>query len=102
MLVDYCRGIALALRAMDADPAAFKKWAQAWFEGLDPSAFETAFDVNSRIFMKTPVPTEAHFRLNVEFLDAELKLMGGGGVPAAFKFADAYDTRFVTEALRSL
>ena len=50
--------------------------------------------------MRSPVVSEAQFKLNVEFLDGELKLLGQPGVPAGFRYADAYDMRYAEAALR--
>jgi hypothetical protein len=64
--------------------------------------FEVAFANNVGMYMKTPVPTQKQFDLNLDFLDAELKQLQQPGIPAGFKFEDAYDLRFVEKAMSSL
>lgn len=101
-LAAYCKGIALALKGMHGDPAGFKAFAKAYFSDMDPALFEVAFGNNVGMYMKTPVPTKAQFDLNMDFLDAELKQLQQPGIPAGFKFEDAYDLRFVEKAMSSL
>ena len=101
-LVAYCRGIALALKSLHGDRAGFKKWAQDYFKDLDPSLFESAFANNAAMYMKTPIPTRAQFQRNVEFLDAELKLLNQPGIPGSFRFDDAWDLSFVEKAMSGL
>ncbi|MGE0803316.1 MAG: ABC transporter substrate-binding protein, partial [Lautropia sp.] len=45
-LTAYCRGIALALRSLHADQAAFKAFAREYFKDLDAALFEPAFGNN--------------------------------------------------------
>ena len=101
-LTAYCRGIALALKAIHGDRAAFRTWAREYFKDLDPALFDQAFENNVRMYMRTPVPTRAQFQRNVEFLDAELKLLNQPGVPGSFRFDDAWDLSFVEKALQGL
>jgi ABC-type nitrate/sulfonate/bicarbonate transport system substrate-binding protein len=101
-LVAYCRGIALALRSIHGDRVAFKTWAKEYFKDLDASLFEQAFANNAAMYMKTPVPSRAQFQRNVEFLDAELKLLNQPGIPGSFKFDDAWDLSFVEKAMSGL
>ena len=101
-LVAYCRGIALALRAIHGDRAAFRKWARVYFKDLEDDLFERAFANNAAMYMKTPVPTRPQFQRNVEFLDAELKLLNQPGVPGGFRFDDAWDLSFVEKGMAGL
>ncbi len=101
-LTAYCRGIALALKAMHADREAFKTWAKSYFKDLDPTLFDAAFANNVGMYMKTPVPTREHFQRNVDFLSEELKTLGQPGIPAGFKFEDAWDLSFVERAMQGL
>ena len=101
-LIAYCRGIALALRAIHGDRAAFRKWARVYFKDLEDDLFERAFANNAAMYMKTPVPTRPQFQRNVEFLDAELKLLNQPGVPGGFRFDDAWDLSFVEKGMAGL
>lgn len=101
-LVAYCRGIALALKAIHGDREAFKTWAKSYFKDLDPALFDAAFANNVGMYMKTPVPTREHFQRNLEFLSEELKTLGQSGAPAGFKFEDAWDLSFVERAMQGL
>ena len=101
-LAAYCRGIALALRAIHGDREGFKTWARVYFKDLDPALFDNAFANNAAMYMKTPVPTRAQFQRNVEFLDSELKLLNQPGIPGSFKFDDAWDLSFVEKGMAGL
>lgn len=101
-LAAYCRGIALALRAIHGDHEGFKTWARVYFKDLDPALFDNAFANNIAMYMKTPVPTRAQFQRNVEFLDSELKLLNQPGIPGSFKFDDAWDLSFVEKGMANL
>lgn len=101
-LTAYCKGVALALKQIAADRDGFKAWAKTYFADLDPALFEDAFANNVNIYMKTPVPTEAQFKDNMDFLANELKTLGQPPMPANYKFADAFDLRFVEAAMKSL
>jgi len=102
LIVDYCKGIALALRMIHENPAEFRSWAIAWFKGLDPALLETAYKNNAGIYMKTPIPTQAQFDLNRKFLADGLKLLGQADVPAGFSFGDAFDLKYVNAAMKSI
>ncbi|MBX6374496.1 MAG: ABC transporter substrate-binding protein [Acetobacteraceae bacterium] len=102
LLTAYCRGLALALRAIHADPAAFKEWARGFFSGMEPQLFEAAFANNVGIYMRDPTPTPAQFALNLEFLREELRLVNQPPPPASFSFEDAWDLRFVRQAVQGL
>ena len=101
-LFAYCRGIALALKAIHGDRTAFRKWAREYFKDLEDDLFERAFANNAAMYMKTPVPTRLQFQRNVEFLDAELKLLNQPGVPGGFRFDDAWDLSFVEKGMAGL
>ena len=101
-LIAYCRGIALALKAIHGDRAAFRKWAREYFKDLEDDLFERAFANNAAMYMKTPVPTRPQFQRNIEFLDAELKLLNQPGVPGGFRFDDAWDLSFVEKGMTGL
>jgi hypothetical protein len=98
-IVAYVKALAAALKAIDQQPAAFKAWAKIFFADMDAELFEQSFATDGGIYLKTPLVTEQHFNLNVEFLNTELKLLGQPPVPGTFKFADAYDMSIVREAL---
>jgi NitT/TauT family transport system substrate-binding protein len=99
-LLAYVRGITAALRAMRAQPEAFKAWARAFFSDMDAELFERSHDTDGGIYMADPRISENHFRLNVAFLDAELQALGQPAVPAGFSYAQAVDMRFIDEAMR--
>jgi NitT/TauT family transport system substrate-binding protein len=100
-LTGYCKGIALALRGMRADPDGLRTWARGFFGDMEPDLFERSFASDSRIYLAEPRVTEAHFRLNLVFLEHELRAVGQS-VPSSFGYAQAYDMRYVDEALRGL
>jgi NitT/TauT family transport system substrate-binding protein len=101
-LVAYCRGIALALKAIHGDRTAFRKWAREYFKDLEDDLFERAFANNAAMYMRTPVPTRPQFQRNVEFLDSELRILNQPGVPGSFRFDDAWDLSFVEKAMTGL
>jgi ABC-type nitrate/sulfonate/bicarbonate transport system substrate-binding protein len=101
-LAAYCRGIALALRSMAQDPASFKAFARDYFKDLDTALFEPVFANNIGMYMKTPVPTQQHFDINVEFLNAEYRQRKLPPIPATFKFDSAFDLRFVQQGMQGL
>ncbi len=101
-LAAYCRGIALALKAIHGDRVAFKKWAREYFKDLEDDLFERAFVNNAAMYMRTPVPTRPQFQRNVEFLDSELKLLGQPGIPGSFRFDDAWDLSFVEKGMTGI
>lgn len=96
----YVKALAAALKTIDEKPEVFKTWSKAFFSDMDGELFERSYASERAIYSKTPVVSDAQFKLNVEFLDRELKLLGQAGVPATFKYADAYDMRFAEAALR--
>lgn len=102
MLVDYMRGLALGLRAINSDPNAFKGWATGWFEGLDPDVFEKAFASNSQIYMPDPTPREDHFVKNVEFVNLSMKTLNKDPMPSSFGFTDAYDPSIAADAVKQI
>lgn len=101
-LVRYCRGIALALRSMSAEPERFKAWAKEWFEGLDPDIFESAFANNGRIYFRDPTPREDLFKKNIEFISTTNKLMGADPLPASLTFETMCNPSIAQEALKGL
>jgi ABC-type nitrate/sulfonate/bicarbonate transport system substrate-binding protein len=101
-LVAYCKGLALALTAIDRKPDDFKTWARSWFGDMEPTLLEIAYANNVGMYMKTPVPTAAQFALNLEFLARELQAGGQPGVPPGFGFADAFDLRPLEQAMATL
>ena len=101
-LTAYCRGIALALRSISQEPAAFKAWAREYFKDLDPALFEPVYANNVGMYMKTPVPTRKQFDINVEFLKAEFRSRKQPDIPASYRFEDAFDLRFVEKAMQGL
>lgn len=101
-LTAYCHGIALALKQLHQDPAAFRAWAKGWFEGMQDDLFNTSFDNNLPIYQATPVPTREGYQTNIEFLDEDLKSIGQPGVPAGYTMEKAYNLRFVEAAMRQL
>jgi NitT/TauT family transport system substrate-binding protein len=102
MLLDYCRGTALALKAIREEPETFKAWAADWFEGLDPAIFEKAFETNSQIYMPNPIPTERHFELNRMFVDQGFATLGEDPLPEDFTFETAYDPSIAEEATAAI
>lgn len=102
MLFDYCRGTALALKAIREEPETFKAWAQEWFEGLDPDIFEKAFATNSQIYMPNPIPTQSHFELNKMFVNQGFETLGEDPLPDDFDFLAAYDPSIAEEATAAI
>lgn len=101
-LAAYCRGIALALQSMQQDPAAFKAFAREYFKDLDPTLFETVFSNNVGMYMKTPVPTQKQFDINVAFLNAEYRGRKQPEIPTTFKFDSAFDLRFLEKGMQGI
>lgn len=100
-LLAYCKGLALALKAIHAEPAKFKSWAQG-FLGLEADVFENAFASNSKIYMQTPVPTQAQFELNKQFVTEAGKTRGLAPLPASFGFNNAFDISLAQQAVASI
>ena len=98
-LTAYCKGMALALKAIHDDRAAFKTWSRAWFAAMDDALFATSFDNNINIYMKTPMPTKAQFDVNLAFMQQSLKDAGQKPAPADYTFEKAFDLRFVKQAM---
>jgi ABC-type nitrate/sulfonate/bicarbonate transport system substrate-binding protein len=101
-LAAYCRGIALALKSMHQEPDAFKACAREYFKDLDPTLFDAVFANNVGMYMKTPVPTQKQFDINVDFLNAEFRGRKQPEVPASFKFANAFDLSFVEKGMQGI
>ena len=68
---------------------------------MEPDLFDASFENNLGIYMRTPVPTREQFALNLEFLKDELRLVNQPPPPEAYRFEDAWDLRFVDQAMRS-
>jgi hypothetical protein len=56
---------------------------------------------NIDIYMATPIPTQRHFELNMEFLKDELRLTNQPPPPESYGFGDAWDLRFVEAAMKA-
>ncbi|MEJ0017271.1 MAG: ABC transporter substrate-binding protein [Acetobacteraceae bacterium] len=100
-LVRYAAGIALALRAIKADPDKFKAFAIPFLE-LDPAIAERAYASNSKIYFEQPVPDESLFKINLDFLDVTNATQGVDKLPASLTFASVYDTSIAKEAMQLL
>jgi NitT/TauT family transport system substrate-binding protein len=98
-LVAYAKGIALALKAIHDDPKAFKAMARVWFKSMDDEMFEIAFRNNVGIYMKTPVPTQHHFNVNLKFMNESLIAAGRKPAPADYSAAKAFNLSIVKKAL---
>ena len=101
-LTAYCLGIARALKIINDDPQAYRKWAETWFTGMEPKLFEEAWRSSEGMYMRDPVPTEAQFALTRSFLADELAGTGQPPIPPDFGFKDAFDLRFVNDAMKQL
>jgi NitT/TauT family transport system substrate-binding protein len=101
-LTAYCRGIALALRAMHQDRDGFKAFAREYFKDLDPALFEPVFANNAGMYMKTPEPTQSQYDINVDFLNAEYRMRKQPEIPASLTFDKAFDLSFVQAAMKGL
>jgi NitT/TauT family transport system substrate-binding protein len=102
LLAAYCRGLALALRAIHAEPDAFREWSRGFLGGMEPALFEASFANNLGIYMRDPVPTPAQFALNMAFLKEELRLVNQPPPPESFGFEDAWELRFVRQAMQGI
>jgi hypothetical protein len=91
----------MALEAIKKTPDDFKAWSKEWFTGMEDQLFETSFVNNIDIYMATPVPTQRHFELNMEFLKDELRLTNQPPPPESYAFGDAWDLRFVEAAMKA-
>lgn len=101
-LVAYVKGLTLALRAINDQPDVFREWARGWFDSLDDQLFDVAFANNSRIYTTSPVPTEAQFELNKQFVNIGFQTLGEPALPEDFSFQDACDPSIAEEAVASL
>lgn len=96
-LVRYCHGLTLALKAINADKAALKTWADKWFEGLPPEIAQVSFDINSKIFFADPTPKKELFQKNVDFLNVVNKTMNAEAIPASHTFESQFDASIAQE-----
>jgi ABC-type nitrate/sulfonate/bicarbonate transport system substrate-binding protein len=100
-LVRYATGIALTLRSIKQEPDKFKAFAIPFLE-LDPAIAERAYASNSQIYFDQPVPNEALFQINVDFLNATNATQGVDKLPASLTFGSVYDTTIAGEAMKRL
>jgi NitT/TauT family transport system substrate-binding protein len=98
-LVAYVKGIALALKTIHDDPNSFKAMARVWFKAVDDEMFEIAYRNNVGIYMKTPVPTQHHFNVNLKFMNESLIEAGQKPAPADYSFDKAFNLGIVKKAL---
>jgi NitT/TauT family transport system substrate-binding protein len=100
-IVRYCHGVALALKDIQSNPAGLKTWADKWFEGLPPQIAQQSFDINSKIFFPSPVPTSALYQKNIDFINAVQKTMNADPLPN-IAFAQMFDPSMAQEAMSRL
>jgi len=100
-LVRYATGIALTLRSIKQEPDKFKAFAIPFLE-LDPAIAERAYASNSRIYFEQPVPDQALFQTNVDFLNVTNATQGVDKLPASLTFASVYDTAIAQEAMQKI
>ena len=100
-LVRYAMGIALALRSIDDDQAAFKRFAVPFLE-LDPSIAEQAFASNSHVTFRDPTPSQDLWPRTKAFVDTVLVSQKEPPLPTTLGFDQVYDTTVAAEALRRL
>lgn len=102
-LVRYTQGLALALRRMREDPAAFKEWARVTlFADTVPDLFEEAYANNSKIFFAEPRPNEELFKRNLVVTNTVNGDLGVAPIPDSVTFASLFDTSISDDALRNL
>jgi NitT/TauT family transport system substrate-binding protein len=101
-LVLYCRGLALTQQSIAKEPEKFKAWAQGWFEGLEPSMFETAFANNGGIYFHNPVPSEELFKKNIDYVNVVNGKMGAEPLPSSIDFASLADPTIAQDAMKGL
>lgn len=101
-LVRYSHGVGLALKAMAADRAALRAWADKWFDGLPPQIADVSFDINSRIFFQDPVPKPDLFQKNIDFINAVNRTMSAEPVPASITFDALFDPSVAREGMARL
>ncbi len=100
-LVRYATGIALTLRSIRQEPDKFKAFAVAFLE-LDPAVAERAYASNSKIYFDQPVPSDALFQKNFDYLNAVNKTEGVDPLPTSLTFATTYDTAIATDAMKHI
>lgn len=100
-MVRYATGIALTLRSIRQEPDKFKAFAVSFLE-LDPAVAERAYASNSKIYFDQPVPNEALFQKNFDYLNAVNKTEGVDPLPASLTFATTYDPSITMEAMKHL
>lgn len=100
-LVRYVTGIAMALRSIQQDTAAFKEFAVPFLE-LDPSIADRAFASNGRIYFADPTPTAELFQKNLDFLNLVRRTQGEPPLPASLRFDALFDPGLAAEAVKRL
>lgn len=100
-LIRYALGLAMALKAIKTDAAAFKAFAVPFLE-LDPAIAERAFASNSHIYFDNPVPDGALYQKNVDVLNLVHRTLGLDPLPAKLTFATVFDTAIAQEAMKRL
>ena len=96
----YAMAIAMSLKDINTNPAAFKDWASKWFAGMPGDIFDRSFEINSQIFFTDSLPKQALFDLNVSFLNTVQKTMNAAPLPASLTFASLYDPSVAQDALK--
>jgi ABC-type nitrate/sulfonate/bicarbonate transport system substrate-binding protein len=101
-LVRYAMAIAMSLKDINTNPAAFKAWADQWFAGMPDDIASRSFEINSKIFFNDPMPKQDLFDLNVSFLNTVQKTMNAAPLPASLTFASLYDPSVAQDAMKRL
>ena len=100
-LLRYTAGLAMTLRAIKADPAAFKTFAVPFLE-LDPAIAERAFASNSKIYFGTPVPNGSLYQKNLDMVNLVNKTQGLDPMPAKLTFDYVFDHDLAQAAMQKL
>jgi ABC-type nitrate/sulfonate/bicarbonate transport system substrate-binding protein len=100
-LLRYVAGLALALRAIKADPAAFKAFAVPFLE-LDPAIAERAFASNSKIYFDAPVPDGALYQQNLDMVNLVNRTQGLDRMPIKLTYDYVFDHDLAAEAMQRL
>jgi ABC-type nitrate/sulfonate/bicarbonate transport system substrate-binding protein len=100
-LLRYVTGLTLALRAIAADPAAFKAFAVPFLE-LDPAIADRAFASNSKIYFENPVPDGALYQKNLDMVNLVNRTQGLDPMPAKLTFDYVFDRTLAAEAVKRL
>ena len=100
-LLRYATGITLTLRSIAAEPDRFRAFAVPYLE-LDPAIAERAFASNGRIYFTDPVPNDALFRRNLDFMNVSRAAQGEDPLPKDLVFTSLFDPSIATEAVKRL